>query len=324
MKYKLLVPTLFFVLLMTSCRKDLLHWQRVTRINTGTTARMNRILFLEDGTGIISAGAKFDQARIFISSDNGNTWISREVPDMPVGLYGISTVPGSNKLVFSAEYGNIISTGDQGGTFEARKVSGMLEFISAIAFTGTDRCVGITDLTRDSGAVFCTDGSARLLQFRRYNYPLHDMKFFGPETGFVAGSGVVMKTTDGGNTWHNLPVIGDDFRHISALDANRIWICGYNGTVIRTLDGGNSWKKLRNGNDITLPRYHLEGIWFRDEQHGYAVGEQGLVCYTDDGGTHWMEFDRFTDDALFFIAPCADGQLIVGGENGSLYKLMQK
>lgn len=317
---------LFFLLCITlvGCRKDLLHWEEVQQINTGTRARLNRILFLPDGTGIIAAGAKFDQARILVSTDDGNSWISREVPDLPVGLYGISTLPGSNDLFFSAEYGNIVRTSDRGQSFTRQKVEQVPEFISALVFTGPDRCIGITDLTRDSGAVFIMNASGAIEQYKRYEYALHDLALFGTQTAYAAGSGVVMKTSDGGRSWDNLTISGDNYRRIWAPDSNRLWICGYNGSIIRSLDGGKSWKKLRNGNDITKPRYHLEGIYFRDEQHGYAVGERGLVCYTDDGGRHWMEFDRFTDNALLFIAPCADGRLIVGGENGSLYKLMQK
>ena len=28
-------------------------------------------------------------------------------------------------------------------------------------------------------------------------------------------------------------------------------------------------------------------VWFVDPQHGWAVGDQGVILHTDDGGQHW-------------------------------------
>jgi photosystem II stability/assembly factor-like uncharacterized protein len=105
------------------------------------------------------------------------------------------------------------------------------------------------------------------------------------------------------------------------LDSNRIFVSGLSGYIIKTSNGGKTWKRLRNGGNLTLPKYQLWDLLFLNEQKGYAVGEKGLVIYTDDGGEHWMEFDKFTTDNLRFISLCPDGKLLVGGENGSLFRL---
>jgi photosystem II stability/assembly factor-like uncharacterized protein len=130
-----------------------------------------------------------------------------------------------------------------------------------------------------------------------------------------------MKTTDAGLHWEHQSVIGDNFNSISALDSNRIFVSGLSGYIIKTSNGGKTWKRLRNGGNLTLPKYQLWDLLFLNEQKGYAVGEKGLVIYTDDGGEHWMEFDKFTTDNLRFISLCPDGKLLVGGENGSLFRL---
>ena len=78
---------------------------------------------------------------------------------------------------------------------------------------------------------------------------------------------------------------------------------------------------MRDGNNFTKPRYHLLDLLFTDNQHGYAIGENGLFIYTDDGGHHWMEFERFTDDALRCIISRKDGSLFVCGDHGALYKV---
>jgi photosystem II stability/assembly factor-like uncharacterized protein len=78
---------------------------------------------------------------------------------------------------------------------------------------------------------------------------------------------------------------------------------------------------MRNGNDLTKPHYSLNDILFTDRLHGFAVGDKGLLIYSDDGGHHWMEFDRFTSSALHNIAALKDGSLLVCGEEGALYKV---
>jgi photosystem II stability/assembly factor-like uncharacterized protein len=81
---------------------------------------------------------------------------------------------------------------------------------------------------------------------------------------------------------------------------------------------------LRTGSNLSLPNYQLWDLLFVSAQKGYAVGEKGLVIYTDDGGEHWMEFAPFTRNNLRFISLCPDGKLLVGGENGCLYRLEPK
>lgn len=317
-------PYLFlFLFLLGGCRKDLLHWNTVTQIETGTDDKLNKILFLEDGTGLICGGSRFVPGKLLLSADQGDHWIVNPVTGATVGCYGMTVAPGG-AVYCSGEYGNVFRSTDKGISFERLDLPGFYEFIGGISYTRIDRGIAVSTLARDSGTILVLDAMGKIMQQRRCLYSLNDVVMTGPDTGYIAGSGAVLRTTDGGNTWQNMPVVGDNYRRIYALDARRVYICGYNGSVVRTLDAGQHWTRLRNGNDLSKPRYHLEGIYFKDEQHGYVVGENGLVAYTDDAGQHWMEFDRFTDHTLLFIGVCPDGKLITGGEQGSLYKMIQK
>jgi photosystem II stability/assembly factor-like uncharacterized protein len=62
-------------------------------------------------------------------------------------------------------------------------------------------------------------------------------------------------------------------------------------------------------------------IKFRDRTNGWAVGEDGAVLQTDDGGKHWMECERFTNNLLTSIAIKSDGSLVIVGDNGTIFKL---
>lgn len=113
---------------------------------------------------------------------------------------------------------------------------------------------------------------------------------------------------------------GDNFRDICVI-GEEIWLCGDAGSIFHTYDGGRNWQRYRNGNDITLPHYHLTSIVFADRLNGWATGEQGLLLKTEDGGQHWMEYKPFTGNALRHLSIMRDGSLLVVGDGGGVYRV---
>lgn len=316
---------LFAILCLTfsSCRKDLLHWQSVTQIAVDSNAQLNTAVWLPSGIGIVGGGGRFETARVLISTDKGKTWQWKQMPNDSKGFFGSCLAPDGT-VYFSSMYLRLCSSSDALSSYKYSPLTYKEEFMGAISFGEKDKGVGVTALGIDSGGVVLFDAQHNFISFSRFPFSLWDIKMFDAQSGIAVGSGVVMKTKDGGKTWMRLSVIGDNFNSIAALDSNRIFVSGLSGFIVKTSDGGATWKRLRNGSNITLPRYQLWDLLFLNEQKGYAVGEKGVVIYTDDGGEHWMEFDRFTTHNLRFISLCPDGQLLTGGENGTLYRLAVK
>jgi photosystem II stability/assembly factor-like uncharacterized protein len=114
----------------------------------------------------------------------------------------------------------------------------------------------------------------------------------------VGGSeteGVILHTTDGGQTWlqqgqGTLPAAS--LFSAYASDADHIWAAGdaegdnHPGTILRTTDGGATWEKF------TLPAVH-DGYNFLDI-HGadantvWAAGNDEVIMHTADGGLTWV------------------------------------
>lgn len=315
---------LFFLsTLLSACRKDVLHWKTAEKIAVAGNVQLNTAIFLPDGTGIIGGGSRFDRAQMLVSHDKGVSWSGIEMPDDSKGFFGSCIAP--DNTLYLCGLGLMVATSNDGmATYRYSRVAGPYEFTPALSFGAPDQGVAVANIKTDSGLVILFDKDLQFRSFQVFKNALHDVKMFSARTGFIAGSGLVMKTSDGGNSWTRLPAIGDNFISIAALDSNRVFVCGLSGSILKTSDGGQSWQRLRNGGDITLPDYQLWDLIFIDELRGYAVGEKGLVIYTDDGGRHWSEFDRFTRNNLRFISLCPDGSLITGGENSSLYRLQRK
>ncbi len=99
----------------------------------------------------------------------------------------------------------------------------------------------------------------------------------------------MLYTEDGGATWINQdPGIGDFFRDVFFIDAQRGWIAdSYNSQVLRATGGGNTWEPF----GIGLPMY-VESIYFLDANTGWLAGgdnDHGRILYTTDGGITWQE-----------------------------------
>ena len=59
---------------LAACRKEQLYFQKIERIESNTTSRLNRIMYVDDTTCIIAGGEKFLKAEVLISRDGGNSW----------------------------------------------------------------------------------------------------------------------------------------------------------------------------------------------------------------------------------------------------------
>lgn len=60
--------------------------------------------------------------------------------------------------------------------------------------------------------------------------------------------------------------------------------------VVRSADGGASWQEsfaLRSAPGGNSAATLLRAVLLVDREHGYAVGERGLILRTDDGGRSW-------------------------------------
>ena len=59
---KYLLSILSIVVIATACKKDQISVQAVTKVESHTTSRLNRILFLDNNTCIIGGGERYLKA----------------------------------------------------------------------------------------------------------------------------------------------------------------------------------------------------------------------------------------------------------------------
>lgn len=134
------------------------------------------------------------------------------------------------------------------------------------------------------------------LQTSGTNASLRGIKATSGKVVWASGTGgTVLRTTDGGSTWHAALVPGAatlDFRAVAALDANTAYVLsigtGEKSRIYKTSDGGIRWTLLFTNPDAAG---FLDGLAFWDQDRGIALGDpvdgHFVVLTTSDGGAHW-------------------------------------
>lgn len=309
---------LFFITMATSCKKDLLYWEKVQKLNSNTTNSLYRVRFLSNNICIAAGGEIFDSSIVIRSIDGGYTWSAYTNPAHEIAMFGMGISP-SGKIYLCGVYGNVLYSNDTGLTWQYGRITDYNHYVGA-SFPTPDTGVFVSTVLNRGSTITRLDTNFNILSEDTLNFGLNDIYMTNSTTGYAVGYGAVLKTSNLWNTWNIQNVQGDDFTAMD-IHGNEIWMCGAAGGIYHTLDGGATWQRQRNGNDFTLPRYYLRSIVFKDEMNGWAVGDNGKVIHSDDGGNHWMEYKTFTTSGLKSIALCPNGDLLVCGDNGSLYRI---
>ncbi len=147
------------------------------------------------------------------------------------------------------------------------------------------------------------------------NAVLNDVVFLNSDTGYVAGNGVILSTTDGGSLWQKTTFSA--YYSIGAVcysNVGNIYACCWDAMndtslVLSSNDGGNIW------NSTYLPASGLmNDVYFQDQNIGFVCGEYGLLMRTTNGGTSWNIISTGTTDyleSIFFLNQ--DSGFIAGG-----------
>jgi photosystem II stability/assembly factor-like uncharacterized protein len=303
-----------------SCKKDKIYFDKIERVESNTTSRLNRIQFLNDTTCIIAGGEKFNKAEILRSTDGGYTWQSfSDFPETNKGQYGFGVSP-AGKIWTTGFDGTILESNNDGASWSERRVQNW-KYHVALSFVNENRIVLLNTAAQKGGFIIVVDSNLQILKSDSVAFGTNDVQMVNEQTGYIAAYGVILKTNDGGDTWEYLNIKNDNFNALDCKGPDEVWTCGYNGSIYHTTNGGKTWDRLRNGNSITIKKYNLTDIVFKDANNGYAVGEKGLVIYTSNGGKDWKEYNRFTENALRSITICPNGTLLVVGDEGVIYRL---
>jgi photosystem II stability/assembly factor-like uncharacterized protein len=143
--------------------------------------------------------------------------------------------------------------------------------------------------THDGGVTWDTT-------FFSFLYGMTGLSFPTPLVGYTGGRDCdLIKTIDGGNTWNScpsFPVSFDDLFDLYFINADTGFTLDVGGVIWRTNDGATTWNVVYTPgqwfNQLGFPN---EGnMQFLNDTLAYAaLGENGLIVKTIDGGATWTD-----------------------------------
>ena len=165
----------------------------------------------------------------------------------------------------------------------------------------------------------------------------------------VGEASTILHTTDGGQTWGKQGVFqgfegnafpSDDIHlhKVFCLNAEKGWAVGWTflteikganrnisetrrvGVILGTSNGGNTWH-LQHAETSELVG-EIRSLWFLTDSLGWAVGDNGKVLRTSDGGLHWVELSKIPNVYLsdVFFADLDRGWVLANsGPQGQIF-----
>lgn len=150
------------------------------------------------------------------------------------------------------------------------------------------------------------------------------MFFVDVKIGFAVGDGI-MRTTDGGLTWHDQDCgTSAGLTGVSFIDANTGIAVGMRGTILRTTDGGDHWNLQREVNWDAFLKGGRPPDWYvavsmADANSITIVGYFGKILHSSNGGVDWVTQSDGPFDEVFqgvCFTDCNNGTVV--GQAGTI------
>ncbi|SRR6266571_4741484 len=275
-----------------------------------------------------------------------------EVTDAPLSTRLISVrdkfydvkALSAEKAVVVGYTGKILVTTDGGKSWQAKQSGTDLalynvKFVDAQTgwVCGQD---GLILHTTDGGETWHRQESG-------INQPIFALSFTDQNHGWaVAQQATYLRTTSGGESWEVGHIeaslegvaeeatlaMGDPVLYdVHFIDDKTGWMVGEFGKIYYSTDGGVNWQEQQNtllghaGIDDALNLPTLFGVRFANATTGVAVGLEGKIVKTTDGGKTWAftaeDLSVFSTDPLYAIRLLGDGKGWIVGAGGRVLQL---
>jgi photosystem II stability/assembly factor-like uncharacterized protein len=241
-----------------------------------------------------------------------------------------ASFPNEKEGWASGRWGCMLHTGDGGKTW-TRQNTGTDLTLSSVFFVDPKNGWAVGE----EGLILHTADGGKTWEKQKSPVPFFHMKtfFLTPLKGWIVSEQThVLYTEDGGKTWSiQFKDMDAIFKSISFCDDLNGWAAGEYGYIYHTRDGGKTWEKQAGSFGISEKTGDLEGGNFLfdvvtiDPRTALAVGVDGYVTKTLDGGKTWQEVSTGAPKTqLFSIGYDPQKGMIVIGGNGVLLVSMDK
>ncbi len=216
-------------------------------------------------------------------------------------------------------WGCILHTADGGKTWTRQK-SGTDYTLTSIVFVDPNNGWAVGD----GGTILHTGDGGKTWEKQESPVPFYLMKvyFSTPLKGWIVTERThILYTDDGGKKW-SVQFKDQDFilKSLSFCDSLHGWAVGEYGYIYKTKNGGTTWQKQAGFFKLSASSGEIEGGTFLfdvvalNPETAWAVGIDGYVIKTTDGGKTWTEVATGAPKIqLFCVATDKKDAILLGG-----------
>ncbi|MCX5831914.1 MAG: YCF48-related protein [Deltaproteobacteria bacterium] len=237
------------------------------------------------------------------------------------------TFPTENNGWACGRWGTVLRTDDSGKTW-SRQETGTDYTLTSISFVDLQHGWAIGD---EGTIIHTADGGKTWnAQISPVPFFLMAVQFVTPSKGWIVTERThILSTEDGGKHW-NIQFKKDDYilKSVSFCDPLNGWAAGEYGLIYHTKDGGKTWVKEAGSFTISERTGMVEGedqlfrITAVTPQIAWAVGIDGRVAKTVDGGKNWKDVKvPVPKNSLFCIATNKTGTIAIGGKRAFVWSV---
>ena len=137
----------------------------------------------------------------------------------------------------------------------------------------------------------------------------------------VGGFGTILRSTDSGLSWESVsmdwPAMTNDFFEphlydVHVSDSGIVTVVGEFELIIQSLDQGESWQTVHLG------EASLFGLSLHANGTGFAVGQDGKIIKTANGGRAWEQVTTPSSGILLNVWTSGSGDVLISGIRNTL------
>lgn len=248
-------------------------------------------------------------------------------------LFSVS-FPNEKEGWTCGRWGAVLHTGDGGKTW-ARQETKTDFTLSSVYFVDSQNGWAVGD----EGTIIHTQDGGKTWEKQKSPVPFLLMRVFfaTPTMGWIVTEQThILHTNDGGKTWH-VQFKDQDFilKSVSFANPQNGWAVGEYGFIYHTSNGGMKWEKQAGKFEFSDKTGDVEGGNFLFDvvavgpQTAWAVGIDGYVIRTLNGGKTWQEVHTNAGKAQLFcissdkketVVIGGDGTFVSSSDNGATWK----
>ncbi len=313
-----LVP-FFFI----SCKKDIVEVAVQAQQVSSKNSRINDIFFTPNKNGFLVAGRRFERGEIYKTNDNGQSWdLIHEEGGSIYDLYFLNDSVG----FACGDWYLVLKTINGGDTWERTYgFAGLIDSnrwynLKSVLFLNDSLGFIVGGQNFNSGMIGKTTNYGVSWDFKEYDNELAFIRQSLSGELIVGGNGLLMTSSDHGETYQFLDIKGDFFTGFTETSINSYLISGYDGGVYMSIDKGDSWEALIKRNGLLGNRQHFNATASLNDTQYYVVGNNGKLIVSKDAGNTWNTIKGFSEEHLVSIA-IHDEQTFIGDARGYIYTL---